>query len=90
MAFERGKKPKKVDVKTVDVVEEKKSEVSWNAGFNFINCYIDGEVITADRKHPAFDEAFKILIETNDVIRAASMLSIKKAIETYVKGDIKI
>ena len=83
-------KPKKVDVKTVDVVEEKKSEVSWNAGFNFINCYIDGEVITADRKHPAFDEAFKILIETNDVIRAASMLSIKKAIETYVKGDIKI
>ncbi|ADQ53445.1 rIIB protector from prophage-induced early lysis [Aeromonas phage 65] len=83
-------KPKKVDVKNVDVVEEKKSEVSWNAGFNFINCYIDGEVITADRKHPAFDEAFKILIETNDVIRAASMLSIKKAIETYVKGDIKI
>ncbi|UYD59404.1 hypothetical protein HPMBJEAJ_00305 [Aeromonas phage avDM6] len=83
-------KPKKVHVKTVDVVEEKKSEVSWNAGFNFINCYIDGEVITADRKHPAFDEAFKILIETNDVIRAASMLSIKKAIETYVKGDIKI
>lgn len=83
-------KPKKVDVKTVDVVEEKKSEVSWNAGFNFINCYIDGEVVTADRKHPAFDEAFKILMETNDVIRAASMLSIKKAIETYVKGDIKI
>ncbi|QQG33950.1 rIIB protein [Aeromonas phage ZPAH1] len=74
------------------VVEPPKKEVvsSWNCGHSFINCYVDGEAYTADSSHPKFEEARNVLIYENDVEKAVGLISVKRAIENYVNGDIKI
>ncbi|ATI17504.1 rIIB protector from prophage-induced early lysis [Aeromonas phage AS-szw] len=64
--------------------------VSWNASYDFINCFIDGTPYVADRAHPRFEDAFQLLIRDNDVVGAVNLISIKEAIKTYSSGDIRI
>lgn len=68
----------------------KEKSYSWNAGNNFINCYVDGEVFTADKNHPNFVKAFEVLIHENDVEKAIELISIKRSIEKYTNGNIEI
>lgn len=68
----------------------KQPVVSWNASYDFINCFIDGVPFVADRSHPRFEDAFNVLIKDNDVIGAVNLISIKEAIKTYSSGDIRI
>lgn len=71
-------------------VVQKPKEMSWTAGYDFINCYVDGQAYNADRNHAKFKEALDVLINENDVEKAVGLISIRRAIETYVNGSIKI
>lgn len=91
------------DVSFQNLCEEQVSEISgecvvpptthnhqWVAGYEFITCYLDGIMYTADKNHPNFKQAFDILVEHNDVKAAVELINIKKTIEKYCDGDISI
>ena len=79
-----------VDFKEEPEVCKEQKSYSWNAGNNFINCYVDGEIFTADKSHPNFVKAFEVLIHENDVEKAIELISIKRSIEKYTNGNIEI
>lgn len=61
----------------------------WTMGGNYINIIEDGETFVANSTHQNFEQA-KICIFNGDVEKALELINVKRGIEKFTKGKIKI
>lgn len=71
------------------VVEAKKPELVWTMGANFINIVADGQTFVANNGHQNFDKARQAIFD-GQIEQALNMINVKKGIEKYAQGKIKI
>lgn len=87
---EKSKEP----VEAPEIAEPVEAEEAPNqAGYvitsGSISLSINGHIQTINIKHPQF-EAIKTLIKSGQFVKASLMMDIKKTIETYSQGDLRI
>ena len=61
----------------------------WTMGSNYINIIEEGVTFVANNTHPNFEKA-KISIFNGDIEKALELINIKRGIEKFSKGKIKI
>lgn len=71
------------------VIEAKKPELVWTMGANFINIVADGQTFVANNGHQNFDKARQAIFD-GQIEQALNMINVKKGIEKYAQGKIKI
>lgn len=75
----------------LDVVEQEEdySDAVWSASTKFISITHNDDVFHVDSDHPNFKEALDKLFEEK-IGEAIALINVRKSIEKYAKGNIKI
>lgn len=73
----------------VPTAKDSQPELIWNASSKFISITIGRDTYNADKDHPGFQTALKLLVD-GDVLGALDIINVEKAVSRFVDGDVRI